>query len=148
MTDYYTSNTMPLQDESQSNLQAARLYVALVANPASTFEDIRTMLADDILWREMPNRFAPSGRTHTLAGMEESWQRGREVVADQVYDIRQAVASGDAVALEIGWHGTVLKDLGLFVAGTTLRADLGMFLQFAAGKIISQTDYPCYYPIE
>jgi ketosteroid isomerase-like protein len=129
-----------------TNAELARRYVALVENPASTFDEIRTLLHDDLLWREMPNRFAPTGRTNTLAGAAASWDRGREVVRDQQYEVRSVTASGDTVVLEVGWRGTIAKDLGPFAAGTRLAADLAMVMRFTDGKIVSQTDYPCYHP--
>jgi predicted ester cyclase len=130
-----------------TNIDLARRYVSLVANPASTFDEIREMYADALEWREMPNLFAPNGRTNTLAGVAAAWRKGREAVIDQVYDIRSAIADGDIVVLELSWQGTMKKTLGPFDRGTRLRAELVSIMRFSHGKIISQTDYPCYHPI-
>jgi hypothetical protein len=130
-----------------TNLELARHYVSLVADPASTFEQVRELYGDDLEWREMPSLFAPEGRTNTLAGVAEAWRKGREVVVDQAYEIRSAYADGDVVVLELSWRGRMKKTLGPFDRGTRLRAELVTILRFGHGKIISQTDYPCYHPI-
>ena len=130
-----------------TNIDLARRYVSLVANPTSAFEQIRELYADELEWREMPNLFAPNGRTNTLAGVAEAWRKGREAVVDQVYDVRNAIADGDTVVLELSWQGTMKKTLGPFERGTRLRAELVSIMRFSHGKIVSQTDYPCYHPI-
>jgi len=130
-----------------TNIELARRYVSLVADPASTFEQIRELYADDLEWREMPNLFAPLGRTNTLTGVAEALREGREAVIDQAYEIRSAFADGDVVVLELSWRGTMARSLGPFSRGTRLRAELVSIMRFGHGKIISQTDYPCYHPI-
>jgi ketosteroid isomerase-like protein len=130
-----------------TNVDLARRYVALVADPSSSFDQIRELYADDLEWREMPNLFAPEGRTNTLAGVAEAWRRGREAVIDQAYEIRSAYADGDVVVLELSWRGKMKKTLGPFDRGTKLRAELVTIMRFSHGKITRQTDYPCYHPI-
>jgi len=130
-----------------TNIELAKRYVALVENPSSTFDEIRALLHDDLQWREMPNRFAPNGRTNTLAGVAEAWRKAREAVIDQMYEIHRAIGEGDTVVLELSWRGKMAKDLGPFAAGTALRAELATIMRFSHGKIIGQTDYPCYHPI-
>jgi ketosteroid isomerase-like protein len=132
---------------TMTNIEVAKRYVGLVENPASTFEEIRGLMHDDLVWREMPNRFAPEGRSNSLAGVAAAWRKGREAVIDQVYEIRSAIGDGDTVVLELSWRGTMARDLGPFKAGTHLGAELATIMRFSHGKIISQTDYPCYHPI-
>jgi len=130
-----------------TNIELAKRYVSLVEDQRSTFESVRALLHDDLVWREMPNRFAPDGRSNSLAGVAEAWKKGREAVVDQKYEIRSAIADGDTVVLELTWRGTMAKTLGPFAAGTRLRAEVATIMRFSQGKIISQTDYPCYHPI-
>jgi hypothetical protein len=59
-----------------TNVDLAKRYVALVADPESTFEQIRELYADDLEWREVPNLFALQGRTNTLAGVAEASRKG------------------------------------------------------------------------
>jgi ketosteroid isomerase-like protein len=133
--------------EERRNLELAKRYIELVGDPAMTVEDLKALLDERSVWREMPNRFAPEGRTSNYAAVLASWEKGREYLPEQTYTLRQAIASGDTVALEIGWQGKVIKALGPFPAGAVLSAQLAIFISFENGKIVSQTDYPCYDPV-
>lgn len=39
------------------------------------------------------------------------------------------------------------REIGPFAAGSRLSARLATFLRFREGKIMSQTDYLCYDPV-
>ncbi|HEX8651787.1 MAG TPA: nuclear transport factor 2 family protein [Pyrinomonadaceae bacterium] len=136
-----------LSEEEQTNLRLTEQYLDMFNHPSTTIEDVKAYLDESIVWREMPNRFAPLGRTGDLPTILTSWEKGREYVPEQTYTLRRAVACGDSVALEIGWKGRVTKALPPFSAGTELSARIAIFLRFRDGKIVSQTDYPCYDPI-
>jgi len=137
---------MPSEDESQ-NLETARRYLELVGNPSTRPEDLKAVLDEGLVWREMPNLFAPRGRTSDYATALASFAKGREYLPEQTYTLRHAVADGDTVALELSWAGKVAQAIGPFAAGSRLSARLAIFLRFRAGKIVSQTDYPCYDPV-
>ena len=55
-----------------TNIELAKRYVSLVEDPRSTFESVRALMHGDLVWREMPNRFAPDGRSNSLAGVAEA----------------------------------------------------------------------------
>lgn len=137
---------MPSEEEQQ-NLRLAQKYLELFNNPATTKEDVKAYLDEGIVWREMPNRFAPAGRTSDYTAMGASWEKGRGYLPEQTYTLRHMIASGETVALEISWLGKMKKALGPFAADTQLSAQIAIFLRFRDGKIVSQTDYPCYDPI-
>jgi ketosteroid isomerase-like protein len=136
---------MPSEEERR-NLELAVKYIETVGSQSSTPEDLKAFLDEGIVWQEMPNRFAPGGRTSDYATVLASWEKGREYLPEQTYTLRQSVAGGDMVALEISWLGAVAKPLGPFPAGTRLSAQIAIFIRFRDGKIVSQTDYPCYDP--
>ena len=136
-----------LPEEERQNLELALRYIELVGNPATKAEDLKAVLDESLVWREMPNMFAPSGRVSDYATALASFGKGREYLPKQTYTLRHAVASEDTVALEISWAGEVEKSIGPFPAGTWLGAQLAIFLRIRDGKIVSQTDYPCYEPI-
>jgi ketosteroid isomerase-like protein len=138
---------MPSEEEKR-NLELAMKYIEMVGNPSATPEDLKAFLDERIVWQEMPNRFAPAGRTSDYATVLESWEKGREYLPAQTYTLRHAVAGGDTVALEMSWLGEVAKPLGPFPAGTRLSAQIAIFIRFRDGKIVSQTDYPCYHPTD
>ena len=136
-----------LSEEERQNLELARRYIELVSNPSTEPEDLKTVFDENIVWREMPNLFAPSGRVSDFATALASFGKGWEYLPKQTYTLRHAIASEDTVALEISWAGEVAKSIGPFSAGTRLSAQLATFLRFRNGKIVSQTDYPCYDPV-
>lgn len=134
-------------EEEERNLNLARRYVEMVNNPATTVEDLKACFDESVIWQEMPNRFAPAGRKSDYKIILASWNKGREYLPQQTYNLRRAIASGDTVVLEIDWTGIVERALPPFAAGTRLSAQIAVFLRFRDGKIVGQTDYPCYDPI-
>ena len=125
----------------------AEMYIELLNNPASTSEDLKSFLHAEITWQEMPNRFAPTGRTNGFNEILATWEKGREFLPQQKYIVRRLIVSGDTVVLEFAWQGIIAKPLTGLPAGTKLSAQIVSILQFLDGKIVSQTDYPCYDPL-
>lgn len=136
-----------LTEEEKQNLDLARRYIELVSDPKTEPEDLKDVLDQSIVWHEMPNRFAPSGRVSDRATALSSFGKGWEYLPNQTYTLRHAMASEDTVALEISWTGDVEKPIGPFLEGDRLSAHIAIFLRFRDGKIVSQTDYPCYAPV-
>ena len=93
---------------------------------------------------EHPNRFLPGGATRDLAAIREAAERGRRVLTGQRYEVRSAVASGDRVALEVLWTGTLAVPVGTIPAGGEMRAHFAMFLEFRDGLIVRQHNYDCF----
>ena len=136
-----------MRSEAEQNLRLMQQYIALLNDPAASIEDVKAYFDESIIWKEMPNLFAPAGRASDYQTILASWAKGREYLPEQTYTLRQAIASGDTVALEISWLGRVTKSLPPFSAGTQFSARVAIFLRFRDGKIVSQTDYPCYDPM-
>ena len=122
-------------------------YTGLLNNPASTLEDLQSFLHAEITWQEMPNRFAPAGRTSGYNEILATWKKGREFLPRQKYIVRRLIVSGETAVLEFSWQGVTSKPLAGLPAGTELSGQIASILQFRDGKLISQTDYPCYDPI-
>jgi ketosteroid isomerase-like protein len=136
-----------LSEDERQNLGTARRYLELVGNPSTRPEDLKAVLDEALVWREMPNPFAPRGRTSDRATALTSFAKGRAYPPEQTYTLRHAVAAGDTVALEVAWAGEVAQAIGPFAAGSRLSPRLAIFLRFRSGKVVSQTDYPCYDPV-
>ena len=64
----------------------------------------------------------------------------------QKYEIKNELSSGETVALEIVWTGTLALPFQSKPAGAQLRAHFAAFLQFKGGKIVAQRNYDCYDP--
>jgi ketosteroid isomerase-like protein len=133
------------EEKEPRNLDLARQYLAAIERGADA-EEIGRFLHADIVADELPNRLAPNGVRRNRAAMLEGVERGRKLLVAQSYEIAGALASGDRVALEVRWSGTLAAAFGPLAAGTTLRARIGIFLEFRDGQIVAQRNYDCYDP--
>jgi ketosteroid isomerase-like protein len=128
-----------------SNMATARRYLDALER-GSDGEELAAFFAPEVIQEEFPNRLVPSGARRDLAGLLEGRARGKQVMASERYDVRNALASGDRVALEVLWSGTLAVDLGTLPADGVMRAHFGVFLDFADGKIVAQRNYDCFDP--
>jgi ketosteroid isomerase-like protein len=131
-------------DEHPNVTTARRFLQALEqrADPAT----LASFLHPDVQQQELPNRLMPSGAQRGLQGLLEGAERGNQLLREQRFEVRNALASGDHVAMEVVWTGVLAIDLGTLTAGSTMRAYIGVFMEFRDGKIISQRNYDCYEP--
>jgi len=127
------------------NLALALRYFAAVERGA-VGPDLAAFFDPAISAREHPNRLVPAGVTRDLPALLEAADKGQRVVADQRYEVRSIIASGDTVAAEVLWSATLRIPLGLLPVGGSLRAAFAVFLTFRGGKIVSQRNYDCFDP--
>ncbi|MBZ4322927.1 nuclear transport factor 2 family protein [Streptomyces huiliensis] len=125
------------------NVETAVRYHAAVASQA-TGEELARFFHPDAVQREYPNALAPDGAVRDLPAILAAAERGRAVLSEQAFDIVEAVAAGDTVALEAVWRGTLAVPLGTLPAGHELRARLAVFLEFRDGRIVAQRNYDCF----
>ena len=128
---------------SARNLETARRYLESVGQPSA---DTLAFFAEDVVQVEFPNRLIPEGATRDLAGLREAAQRGSKAMTAQRYEILNAIASGDQVAVEANWIGTLAVPFGNTPAGGEMRARFAIFLTFRDGKIVRQHNYDCFDP--
>lgn len=102
--------------------------------------------APDAVQVELPNRLVPAGATRDLDAIREASRRGRQVMRSERYEIRNAVASGDRVALEILWTGVPAVPVGAIPAGGEMRAHFAVFIEWRDGRIVRQHNYDCFEP--
>ncbi|HEX6747018.1 MAG TPA: nuclear transport factor 2 family protein [Longimicrobium sp.] len=134
-----------MNEIERENLAAARRFVDAVARGASP-EEVAAFFTDDVVATEYPNPVVPRGATRGLAELREASERGRRVMSAQRFDVRNAVASGDWVALEADWAGTLAVPFGSLAVGDEMRAHFAMFMRFRDGRICEQRNYDCYEP--
>jgi ketosteroid isomerase-like protein len=127
------------------NVARARAYLAALGTGESG-DGLRAFLADDYQQTEYPNRLNPNGQTSDLAHSLERSEKGKQLLRSQRYDVRSAIAQGDAVALEVDWTGTLAVPALGVPAGGEIRAHFAMFLEFRDGKITRQRNYDCFQP--
>src|SRR4051812_49269709 len=129
----------------EENLAAARRYLTAVESGA-TGDALAAFYAADVVQEELPNRLTPHGARRDLRAILGAADRGAQVMAAQRYEIDTALASGDSVALEVRWTGTLAVPVGSLPAGGEMRARFAVFLEFRNGQIVAQRNYDCFEP--
>jgi ketosteroid isomerase-like protein len=130
---------------ADANVETARRYLAALERRADAAE-VAQFFAPDVVQEEFPNRLVPQGARRDLRGLMDAYARGRRAVSAESYEVRGVVASGDSVALEVLWTGTLAMPVGALPAGSALRAHFGVFLDFHDGRIVRQRNYDCFEP--
>ena len=102
--------------------------------------------ADDVIQVEFPNRLMPNGATRDLAAVRDAAERGGKVMSAQRFEVVNAIASGEQVAVEAIWTGTLAVPLGSIPVGGQMRARFAIFLTYRDGKIVRQHNYDCFDP--
>jgi ketosteroid isomerase-like protein len=126
------------------NLETARRYLQAIEAGASG--DATVFFAPDVVAQWFPHKLAPKGMTADLTAMRASAERGKRLMAKQTYEIRNTMAVGNQVALEILWVGTLAVPFETIPAGGDMPAHFAMFLEFRDGKIVAQRNYDCFEP--
>jgi ketosteroid isomerase-like protein len=129
---------------SHDLLRLAREYLESIGH-ADELGGLR-FFADDVVQVEFPNRLMPTGATRDLAALRDAAERGRKVMTAQRFEILNAIASGDQVAVEALWTGTLAFPLGSIPVGGQMRARFAIFLTYRDGKIVRQHNYDCFDP--
>jgi ketosteroid isomerase-like protein len=69
---------------------------------------------------------------------------GKELLSEQAFDVHEAFASGDRVAVRATWRGTLAKDVGSLEAGRELVAHVAALLTVKDGKVRRHETFDCY----
>lgn len=107
-------------------------------------EPIEDLLHDDAVHEELPNRMSPSGRVHDRAAVLAGFERGRKLMARQVYAVRSAIGDGDRAAFDLDWSGTLAAPLGELPAGHVMKARIALFVEARGGRIAVQRTWDAY----
>jgi ketosteroid isomerase-like protein len=129
----------------QQNLETALAYLRAVEGGA-TGEALARWFTPDVVQEEFPNRLVPTGARRGLAELLDGAERGQQVLSAQTFEVLTRMASGERVALEVQWTGTLAIPLGSLAAGDAMRARFGVFLDFRDGRISAQRNYDCFDP--
>lgn len=126
-------------------LAFARRYLAALENGA-TGQELAAFFAPDAVQEEFPNRLTPNGARRSVADLLAGAERGKQVMARQVYEVVNELACGDTVVLEVLWVGTPAIPLGSLPAGGEMRARFAVFIEFEGERIIRRRNYDCFDP--
>lgn len=128
-----------------SNLDRAKQYLSALEKGVDE-ETLAQFFAPGVVQEEFPNRLTVNGAKRNLTDLLHGNEQGKKVMAKQVYDIQNALMSGNTVILEVVWVGTLAIPIGSLPAGGQMKAYFAVFLEFQDGKIVAQRNYDCFEP--
>jgi len=70
--------------------------------------------------------------------------RGKQMLREEHYELLEATAAGDSVALQVKWTGVVAVPVGALQPGDKMVCESGIFLRFAGDRIVEQHNYDCF----
>jgi ketosteroid isomerase-like protein len=129
----------------ENNLAFAQRYLAALERGA-VGDELAAFYTSDAIQEEFPNRLVPNGARRDLATLLEGAVRGQKVMSSQRFELLNAVASGDQVALEFRWVGTLAIAVASLPAGGQMTGRYACFLELREGKIARQRNYDCFDP--
>lgn len=126
------------------NLDHARRYLKAIEEGDGTY--VLNLFSPDAVLEQFPNRIYPKGARAGVSQAQEAFEKGRKIFSRQTYEITKAAETGNVVALEVLWTGTLAIPFGALGAGSQMRCHSAMFLEFRDGKIVAQRNYDCFEP--
>lgn len=127
-----------------TNLDTARRYLKAIEDGDANY--VLGIFFPDAVLEQLPNRIYPKGLRASVSQATEAFEKGRKIFARQRYEITNQSATGNIVALEVLWTGTLAIPFGALAAGSDMRCRSAMFLEFRDGKIVAQRNYDCFDP--
>jgi ketosteroid isomerase-like protein len=127
------------------NLAIARRYLEAIESGAEGGA-LAEFFTKDVIQEEFPNRLSPIGQHRNLQALLDSARKGKKIISHQKYDVLNAIADGDRVALEVFWSGLLAVPLEGLPSNSQLRAHVSIFFEFRDGKIARQHNYDCFDP--
>ena len=125
-------------------IDIVRRYLKAVED--GSFADVDQFIASDVVMEQLPNRIYPQGLRAERSRMAESFAKGRKLLSSQTYEIKNATAEDNKVAVEVLWTGTLAVGFGNLSPGAQMRCHSAMFFEFREGRIAVQRNYDCFEP--
>src|SRR6185369_15639236 len=96
--------------KEDDRVKAARaLFVAIEGGDRAA---LLGLYAENAVQVEHPNRLKPKGDRRAPAKMAEDLARGKQMLAEEHYELMEATAAGDQVGLQVRWTGVVAVPVG------------------------------------
>ncbi len=127
-----------------TNLETVRRYLKAIEDGDANC--VLGLFSPDAVLEQLPNRIYPKGLRSSVSQIPEAFEKGRKIFSRQTYEVTNAVTTGETVALEVLWTGTLAIPFATLAAGSQMRCYSAMFLEFRAGKIVAQRNYDCFEP--
>ena len=129
--------------QDNDNVRIIREYLTAIEE-RKTGAAIARFPAPDVVHIQFPNRLLPRGARDDLAAMLAAAERGLKAVTRQRFEIKNILALGNQIAMEVQWVGTLAAALGAIPAGDEMQAEIALFFELEDGKIKVQREYSCF----
>ena len=106
-----------------------------------TLEWVDTCFAENAEWIELPIPGISRGRQGNRAFLRETAEGTLSLYLDRHMSIRNLIAQGDQVVLELEWWGTAAAAVGGLSVGAQIHFRVASFFALFDGLIVRQTDY-------
>lgn len=126
--------------------EVVRRYYRIVSDLSSTEEDLRTVLAPDVVIIEHPNALVPTGAARDLAQTVEGLNRGKALLREQEFTVHDVIVDGERVAARATWRGVIGASVGTLHEGQELVAHVAAMLTVRDGAIVRHETFDCYEP--
>jgi len=123
----------------QQNESAIRQCVELFNQ--RTLEWVDTCYSENAEWIELPIPGISRGRQGNRAFLREAAENILRLYPDRQMSIRNLIAQGEQVVLELEWCGTAAAAVGGVHVGAQVRFRVASFFTLVDGLIVKQTDY-------
>ena len=115
-----------------TNLETVRRYLKAIQDGDANC--VLGLFAPDAVLEELPNRIYPKGLRSSVSQIPEAFEKGRKIFSRQTYEVTNAVTTGETVALEVLWTGTLAIPFGTLAAGSQMRSTPPCFWNSAPAK--------------
>lgn len=126
--------------------EVVRRYYRIVSDLSSGEEDLRAVLAPDVVIVEHPNALVPAGAMRDLAQTLEGFSRGKALLREQEFTVHDVIVDGDRAAARATWRGVIGASVGPFHEGQELVAHVAAMLTVRDGAIVHHETFDCYEP--
>jgi ketosteroid isomerase-like protein len=133
-----------LMHDPFTHLEKIRFYLKAIEE--GSFDPLLDLFAPDAVLEQLPNRIYPKGIRSGTSAMRNAFEKGRQLLSSQTYEIKNYVVLHDRIAVEVLWRGKLAINFGTLSVGSEMIAYSAMFFEFREGKIISQRNYDCFEP--
>ena len=130
---------MALEDDRVK--AARRILAAIETGDEAT---LRAVYAHDAVQVEHPNRLKPKGDRRQIDKIMADLKRGKAMLRSERYEVLEATAAGDVVALQVKWTGVVNVAVGALQPGDSMVCESAIFLKFQGDRVAEQHNYDCF----
>ena len=134
-----------MDEDRQAHSDTFLAWLRAIEQEAPSAE-LAGFFCEDVVAHELPNALAPQGATRQLDDILAAFERGKQAVEDQRYEVLSLVADGDTVAARLAWSARLRHPLGKKPAGTQLTASIASFATFRDGRIAVHHSFDCFDP--